>query len=479
MKSLIRFFAVVASCFCTCVRGAEAPSAAGNLEAKPNILLVFTEDWSVDLSCYGNHDLKTPNIDAFAKGGRMYWNAYCTAPVCSPSRSAMMTGFDQHTIGAQHHRTADKKPLPDGIRPIPHLLEDAGYFTCLLDKKTDCNFTTDKPLFMGKDWSERPAGKPFFAQCTLGVSHRPFSRDAESPIDPAKVKLPSFYPDTPLIRRDWANGLESMQIADRQFGKLLDRLRTEGLEQNTLVIFAGDNGLCHARGKQFLYEAGIHVPLLIRWPDHVKAGEVNRDLVSSLDISASILAAAGVKPKVPVQGMSFFDGSTAKREAVFAGRDLMDETHDAMRCVRTRRYKLIHNLMPDRPWTQRNRYKENYYPGWAVLHLWHLRKQLTPQQEAFMASSKPDYELYDLEKDPEELRNLANDPALATVKKDLIARLEKWQKDIRDPGIDDAFRKGGGDWQSVTDEKFWQERVQRFEKRLRKNDGNKVPAPSH
>ena len=136
-----------------------------------------------------------------------------------------MTGFDQHTIGAQHHRTQPKKPLPPGIKPITELLEQAGYYSCLMkSKKTDCNFTTDKPLFQGDDWPKRPAGAPFFAQCTLQVSHRPFRHDPQRPIDETKIKLPSFYPDTPLIRRDWANGLESMQIADREFGEILEML---------------------------------------------------------------------------------------------------------------------------------------------------------------------------------------------------------------------------------------------------------------
>ncbi|MGC4015330.1 MAG: sulfatase [Luteolibacter sp.] len=434
--------------------------------SKPNILFVLTEDWSLDLGCYGNHELKTPNVDSLAKEGRLYNLAFCTAPVCSPSRSAMMTGFDQHTIGAQNHRTKDKKPLPDGIRAIPHLLADAGYYTCLLDGKTDCNFTVEKPLFMGKDWKDRQPGQPFFAQFTLSASHRPFRRDPASPVDPAKVTLPPYYPDTALVRRDWADGYEAMQLADRAFGKVLARLKAEGLEENTLVVFVGDNGLCHARGKQFLYEAGIHVPLVIRWPGHVKAGEKNDDLVSTLDIPASFLAVAGVKPAVPLQGRSLFDSSLPPRTAVFAGRDLMDETHDAMRVIRTRRYALIHNLMPERPWMQRSLYKEDSYPAWDTLQLLHLKSGLTAAQEAFLAPRKPEFELYDMEKDPDELHNLAEDPAMAAVKAELTDRLAAWQKEIRDPGVTDEFRAGGGDWKPPADPDFWAKRVEKFEKRL-------------
>lgn len=432
---------------------------------KPNILLVLLEDWSLDLGCYGNKDLRTPQVDAFAAAGRKYLRAYATAPVCSPSRSALMTGFDQHTIGAQQHRTQPKKPLPHGIQPITQLLEEVGYYPCLVrSKKTDCNFATDKPLFRSDDWSKRPAGVPFFAQCTLNVTHRPFHRDLEHPVDPASVTLPSFYPDTPVVRRDWADGLESMQIADRQFGELLTRLKTEGLEENTVVILAADNGLCHARGKQFLYEAGIHVPLIIRWPNQIPANDVNSDLVSLLDVSATILAIAGVKPAVPLQGRDLLDGSRTPRAAIFSGRDKMDETHDAMRAVITSRYKLIHNLMPERPWIQRNKYKEAQYPVWNQLQLLNLQGKLPAAQALFMASRKPEYELFDLEKDPEELRNLADDPNLTSIKADLISRLQEWRQEIKDPGVNQAFREGGKDWEPSKDEQYWQEKLARFKK---------------
>lgn len=445
---------------------ANEPLSSDILADKPNILLVLIEDWSLDIGCYGNRDLQTPNIDAFAATGRKYLNAYATAPVCSPSRSALMTGFDQHTIGAHQHRTQPKKPLPQGIKPITELLEEAGYFTCLMQsKKTDCNFKTNKPLFQSDDWSKRPSGAPFFAQCTLEVTHRPFRRDTKKPIDPIKITLPSYYPDTPLIRRDWADGLESMQIADRQFGEILERLKKEGLDEKTLVIFSADNGLCHARGKQFLYEAGTRVPLILRWLNNIKANEETKDLVSLLDIPATILAVAGVKSQQQLQGKNLLDDSTSSREAVFTSRDLMGETHDAMRAVRTRRYKLIHNLMPERPWTQRSSYKELYYPGWDEMHLLHLQGKLTHDQKAFMASSKPEYELFDLDHDPEELRNLATDPKFEAIKKDLIQKLDSWRKEIGDQGVSQSFRQGGENWQPSGDELYWKNKIDQSRKR--------------
>ncbi len=180
------------------------------------------EDWGYQLSCYGERGIETPNVDGLAADGIRFTNSFCTAPVCSPSRSAMITGFHQNYIGANQHRTGSKygfpkKPLPYGIKPITHLLEEAGYFTCFMaGRKTDLNFTLDKPVYQGKDWSERAEGQPFFAQLTFYGTHRRWKRDPLNPIDIRDVDLPPYYPQTDLAKRDWANGLEAMQIVDRQ-----------------------------------------------------------------------------------------------------------------------------------------------------------------------------------------------------------------------------------------------------------------------
>ncbi len=160
---------------------------------KPNILWILIEDWSADLSCYGTPLVHTPNIDKLADDGIRFERAYTTAPVCSSSRSAMMTGFHQNYIGAHQHRTSNKKPLPYGIKPIPHLLEEVGYYTATMaGSKTDCNFTTSKKLFMGKNWSDRAEGQPFYVQATIAGTHRSFVRDPLRPIDADKVKVPLY-----------------------------------------------------------------------------------------------------------------------------------------------------------------------------------------------------------------------------------------------------------------------------------------------
>jgi len=410
---------------------------------RPNILWITIEDWSPDLSCYGTKGIDTPHVDRLASQGIRYNLAFTTSPVCSTSRSAMMTGFHQNYIGANQHREHNKKPLPHGIQPIPHLFAQAGYFTAIMSWKTDCNFTpnTRGELFMGKDWSERKPGQPFFARITFGGTHRVFKRDPVRPIDIEDVELPPYYPDTPFCRRDWANGLEAMQLVDREVGALLKRLEDEGLADNTIVFFIGDHGRCHIRGKQFLYDGGIRIPMIMRWPGRVAAAQVSNDLVMSIDICATILAAAGIEAPVPLHGKDLLGDQVKQRKYVFAARDKMDETHDAMRAIRSKDYKLILNLMPERAWLQYNRYKEGAYPMLAEMNVLNLKGQLTPEQAAFFAARKPEVELFDLRNDPHEVKKLADDPKFASVKAELLAELDHWRKNvIHDQGVSADFR---------------------------------------
>ncbi|MCX6326941.1 MAG: sulfatase [Bacteroidia bacterium] len=438
---------------------------------RPNILWIMIEDWGYDLSCYGAKGVKTPNIDRLASDGIRFTNSFCTAPVCSPSRSAMMTGFHQDYIGCGQHRTSgpgfEKKALPFGIKPIPHLLEEAGYYTCLIDKKTDCNFTTERPLFKGKDWSEKKEGQPFYAQVSFSGTHRTWQNDTINPLDISAVEVPPFYPDNAFIRRDLATGLEAVQNVDRQIGILLKRLDDEGLSENTLVFFIADNGKCIARGKQFLYDQGMIVPIIARWPGYITPNQVSDNMVMTIDICATILDAAGIKPGYELHGKNLFGKEVAERKYVFAARDKMDQTFDAMRAIRSKEFKLIQNLMPERPYCQFNQYKEATYPDLAMLNFMYLKGELTPGQAKFMAATKPEIELFDLGKDPFELKNLADDPAYYSIKKELLSDLMAWRKSINDPGVSDDFRKGG--WPSAYPTRSleeWTEIVGKWEKWL-------------
>ena len=410
---------------------------------KPNILWLMAEDIGPELSCYGTELVQTPNLDKLAGQGIRYTSAFVTSPVCSPSRSAMITGMYQTTIGAHNHRSHrdDGYTLPEPVRLITDYLRQAGYFTANVDEsgktgKTDFNFTTENKPFDGKYWKQRRPGQPFFAQVTFMVTHRPFTRDKNNPIDPDNIKLPPYYPDHPVARRDWADYLESIQLFDTQLGRVMKRLDKDGLTDNTVVIFIGDNGRCHVRGKQWLYDGGIRIPLIIRWPGKLEAGQVCDDMVSAIDISATVLKIAGIEPPEYMEGRVFLGPNANKREYIIAARDRCDETIDRIRCVRTKRYKYIRNFMPERPYTQPNAYKEQFYPVLKLLKDLYGQGKLTPAQALFMAPRKPDEELYDLRNDPHEIHNLADSPQHQETLKKMRAILGKW---IEDPGDKGRF----------------------------------------
>ena len=436
---------------------AKTLTAAQSENDRPNILWILSEDISPDLSCYGAPLVETPNLDELARQGIRYTNAFTTAPVCSPSRSAMITGMYQTSIGAHHHRShrEDGYTLPEPVRLITDYFRQAGYFTANVTTaapgvqgsgKTDFNFTLKGKPFDGTDWNQRKPGQPFFAQLSIGVTHRGghwknLSQKLKNPVDPAKVELPPYYPDHPVARQDWATYLNSIQLMDEYVGKILKRLDDENLAKNTVVIFIGDNGQCHVRGKQWLYDGGIHIPLIVRWPGRLKAGQVCDHMTIAIDISATVLKIAGIEPPGHIQGRVFLepaaDGTwrpVKKRDHIIAARDRCDETIDRIRCVRTQQYKYIRNFMPERPYTQRNRYKEQSYPVLNLMKELYAQGKLTPVQALFMAPRKPDEELYDIRSDPYEINNLAASPEHQAILREMRAILEKWIEDTGDMG---------------------------------------------
>jgi uncharacterized sulfatase len=479
LKSILAS-ALATSFFLLALSALMADELAEKPSQRPNILWIMLEDWGPELSCYGTKAVDTPNIDKLAAEGVRYTRAFTTAPVCSSSRSAMLTGHYQNYTGTNQHRTSDKKPLPYGIKPIPTLLSEAGYFTacgCGLSNKVDKNFSNPTG-FEGKHWRDRTNGQPFFAQATEATTHRKWNRDPDNPIDEKTVELPPYYPDVPMVRRDWANGLEQLQLADRTIGKLLEQLDNDGLRDNTLVILIGDNGRCMPRGKQFLYDGGIAVPLIMRWPGKIAAGSVCDDLVTTLDICQTIVDVAGVTPPHPLHGLNLFEPAISERPYIFAARDKMDDTHDAMRAVRSKRYKYILNLMPERPYCQFNAYKELRYPTLAVLNVMNLEGRLTPEQAHFMAASKPTEELYDLESDPWETKNLIDDPAQQSVAEKMRAALAEWQAEMNDEGVTPDFQAGG--WPADYPTRplaTWRQIVEKFRPYVFRTPGAKVKPP--
>lgn len=411
---------------------------------RPNVIWITAEDMCPDLGCYGNTLVHTPNIDRLASQGVRYTNAFTTAPVCSASRSAFMTGMFQTTIGAHHHRSHrnDGYQLPDGVHLVTDYFRNAGYFTANVTQiapgvkatgKTDFDFAIQDP-FDGNDWSQRAEGQPFFAHINMPEAHRAFHADPEHPINPDDVEIPPYYPDHPITRKDWALYLETINHLDDRVGAILKRLDDEGIAENTIVFFFGDHGRCHVRGKQWLYDGGVHIPLIVRWPNHLPAGEVRDDLVSAIDFAPTSLSLIGAPVPKILQGQIFLGDQATKRECVYAARDRCDETMDRIRCIRTKEFKYIRNFMPERAYLQINRYKEASYPVLRLMRRLHKAGKLTPAQERFMAQTRPVEELYDLKNDPHEIHNLSDSPAYQKVLRKMRDQLDQWIVDTNDQG---------------------------------------------
>jgi len=355
-----------------------------------------------------------------------------------------MTGMYQTSIGAHHHRSHrdDGYRLPHPVRPITDYLREAGYFTANIIEpapglkvrgKTDLNFSAEM-LFDGSHWNQRQPGQPFYAQVNLPWTHRKFVNNEQNPTDPKRIDLPPYYADHPVTREDWALYYDTIGILDQNIGLVIRELEKEGLLDSTVVFFFGDNGRPHFRGKQWLYEGGIHVPLIIRWPDKRKASAVTDELVSAVDISAASLSLAGIKLPEHLQGRNFLSPKAKYRDYIIAARDRCDETVDRIRCVRTKRFKYIRNYYPERPYTQLNRYKESEYPVLRLMKRLRSQDKLTPEQALFFAPKRPYEELYDLETDPHEVKNLADDPNFEEKLVELRRILDAWIEETADQG---------------------------------------------
>jgi N-sulfoglucosamine sulfohydrolase len=432
---------------------AAAESAGAQPKKQPNILWIIAEDMGPHWGCYGTKEVSTPNLDRLAAQSVRYSRFYTTAPVCSPSRSAFMTGMYQTTIGAHNHRShrTTPHPLPDGVRLVTQWIGDAGYFTAnvvALPKgikglkgtgKTDWNFQYTGKAFDSSDWNDLKKNQPFFAQINLSDSHRAFT--APKHADPAKVKLPPYVPDHPIAREDMAKYLDEVTNFDRLVGLILAQLEADGLADDTIVVIFGDNGECHVRGKQFCYEEGLHVPCLVHFPKNVPApkhyqpGKVDERLLMSIDLAPTMLALGGAKIPPKMQGQPFLgDQAGPPRQYVFGARDRCDMTVMRHRTVRDDRYRYIRNFTPDTPFLAYNAYKIRSYPVWTLLPKLHAEGKLTPEQAVFCAPTMPKEELYDLDADPHQIRNLAESAKHAETLRRLRGVLEEWIVQTDDQG---------------------------------------------
>lgn len=424
-------------------------TARAAAQTRPNVLWIVSEDASCHIGCYGETAISTPHLDALAAEGVLFENALVTCPVCSPVRSALVTGMYQTSIGSHNHRSQNEAPkaggnvayydsylLPEATPLVSDLFRAAGYYTCNganpsanRPGKTDYNFRTEHEPYDGSDWRDAPEGTPFFAQIQLrGGKYRPKGHEVGA------FELPPYYPDDPVLREDWAEYLASWEVQDAEVGEIVQSLKDAGVYDNTLIVFFPDHGVSHARAKQFMYEEGVRVPLIMRLPGGRFAGTIRRDLALHIDLVPVSLAVAGLPVPEHVQGLDVFASDYREREHIFSARDRCDETLETLRCVRTRQYKYIRNFQSFRAHLQPNQYKD----GKAIvqrLRELHEQGRLTPLQETMFTVPRPPEELYDLEQDPFETRNLADLPEHAETLRELRQALRDWMFDTYDPGL--------------------------------------------
>ena len=408
-----------------------------------NLMILQAEDTGRSQGCYGNPVANTPAIDQLASEGVRYTHAFSTAPVSAPSRSAMVTGQAAWTTGAHHMRSTIQQPPP----VFTESLRQAGYYVNWAHK-TDFNF--DPPDTFAdeqSDWIAELAqgkftGKPwclymnFFDTHESGMwterhLHEILPRlPPGTRCDPATVDVPPYLADTPEVRADLASHIDCLTLQDREIARALAALDASGERDHTLVIYLSDHGRGQIREKRWCYDAGIHMPLILRWPGTLPENHVDDQIVSWLDIAPTLLAAAGVPIPAPYQGRVFAgpDVTTPPRTCALAGRDRMDEAYDRIRVLRTRDFLYIRNFHPEIPYAQRIRYMERQRTTRIMRERW-ASDQLTPAQALWFATEKPTEELYHCPSDPHNVHNLANDPAhqdtLTACRNQLLQELAK------------------------------------------------------
>jgi N-sulfoglucosamine sulfohydrolase len=438
---------------------------------KPNILLILSDDQSAPyLSCYGNPNLQTPNIDRIAQEGMRFDRAYVTAPQCAPSRGSIITG--RNVLDIQMLRFS--APLDRSIISGPERLREVGYFTGLCgrtyhldgmgnlnpaakatfekykmvtfpDRVDYCkvNGNPDSTMAQFNEFLNRvPKGKPFFLQTCFSDPHRVFTAQNYEP-DPAKLVVPHTFPDTKQLRVDLAAHIGEIQRLDEYIGKILKELEKRNLDKNTFVVFISDNGAALLRGKGTLYDLGIHIPMVARWPGVIKPGSVCNQLISCEDLVPTFLTAAGIKPPKDITGYSFMPilkGDTAAiRDYVFASRgphgsNLPTTTNnpfDHARVVFDKQYKLIYNPMFALPYSPIDC---NNDPFWLELIELHKKGLVEPRfnQTVMFSPMRPMFELFDTNTDPGEFVNLAGKTEYEVVENRLKAVLNEWMIVYRD-----------------------------------------------
>ena len=437
-------------------------SASSIYSKPPNILWITAEDMSPVLGCYGEPDAKTPHIDALAKQSVRYTNAFASAPVCSPSRSCLIQGTYPTTLGTQQMRSGF--PLPDYMKGFPTLLRMQGYYSSN-NVKTDYNSGNYQEIIKSSwdensdsaHWQNREEeNKPFFSVFNLMTSHQSrsmvwpherFEKEIQSKLstdqihNPAKVTIPPYYPDTPIVRKTVARFHDCVSAMDKEVGDILKQLEKDGLSENTIVFFFSDHGSGMPRHKRALLDSGMHVPLLIRFPEKwkkyapCKPGSTTDRMVAFVDFASTVLSLSRSPIPDYMQGKPFLGPDEVKpRTYVFGHRDRVDEVRDLARSVRSKKYLYIRNYMPHLGYNQRTAWPDL---GEIRHEFYRLAdpKKMTPPQWHFAGPTRSVEELYDCDKDPQNLQNLSGSTSHKKVLDRLRRELNNHLKESRDLGF--------------------------------------------
>lgn len=435
---------------------AQTPAA----QARPNIVWISNEDMSPRLGVYGDATARTPVLDRLARESVRYTRAFTTAPVCAPSRAAIITGMYQTSIGAQHMRTTeDRVPELPGpylavppfyVKAFPEYLRAAGYYTsnrAKTDYQFGVPFTIWDDLGRNAHWRNRAdKNQPFFSVFNIEVTHEsqifpssPARKGKRLVTDPATLLVPPYYPDTSAVREELARVYDNIADMDTQVGEILKQLQDDGLADNTIVFYWSDHGDGVPRAKRSLYDSGLRVPLMIRWPKGLGStltpGSVRDELVSFIDLAPTVLSLAGMEIPTHLQGRALLGPAAGDSpEFVFAARDRMDIEYDMMRSARDTQFLYIRNFSPDLPYAGHIIYRNQSAIMQELFRLQAERK-LTGPATLWMRTRRPAEELYDTRADPHQIHNLSADAA----HRERLARMRQavieWMARTNDQGL--------------------------------------------
>ena len=435
-----------------------------------NIIWISCEDIGPILSTYGNKAIKTPNIDRIAAEGVKYTNAYSTVGVCAPSRFSIITGMYPARLGAHNMRTGNHNNFkfpedvfhktnkgildtsgknvpeyevvtPSYVKAFTEYLRAENYY-CVNDNKCDYQFnapfTAWDDVFGGGTYKNAPKDALLFYVKNHYISHESriwLRKDKPLTVNPEEVTIPAYYPDIPIVRNDIARKYSNIEALDKEVGQLLDQLEADGVLDNSIIFFWSDHGGNLLRQKRAVGNSGLHVPLLIRYPDGYRAGEIDDRLVSLMDLGPTVMSLLGIKPPQHLDGRAFAGKyEQAPRKLIFGSADRFDESTDMQRSVLDGRYVYVKNFMPELPLIYRNKYREQI-PMNAKLIALNQEKKLKGDASYIFMDTKPLEEFYDLQNDPYEVHNLAKDPNYATKIKGYRKALKDWQLEIEDKGF--------------------------------------------